>query len=63
MAYMKGCNPLTQQNRGEALELLYFKDGRHMPDHPYHSRYTGLWQSYHDMPCQDSDTFISTESC
>lgn len=33
----------NQLDRVKHLELLYFRDGRHKPDHPYHSRYTGLF--------------------
>lgn len=33
----------AQFDRVTKLELLYMKDGRYRLDHPYHSRYTGLF--------------------
>lgn len=34
----------AQFDRVKKLELLYLQDGRHRPDHPYHSLYTGLYR-------------------
>lgn len=36
----------AQLFRVKNLELLYFKDGRHRPDHPFHSLYTGLYAQF-----------------
>lgn len=36
---------LQQQARQEALDAMYFADGRDEPMHELHSRYTGLAQS------------------
>ena len=42
----------AQFERVRRLELLYFRDGRHHPDHPYHSLYTGLYlQSQSPTSC------------
>lgn len=42
----------SQLSRVKNLELLYLKDGRHRPDHPYHALYTGLYaQSQSPTPC------------
>lgn len=42
-------NPLdsvVQLARVEALDNLYFMDGRDDPTHEYHHTYTGLYQKY-----------------
>lgn len=36
------CDPISQQQRQDALETRYAEDGRHDPDHPLHCLYTGL---------------------
>jgi hypothetical protein len=36
----------ADQARQDKLEELYAADGRHDPNHPMHSLYTGLWESY-----------------
>jgi hypothetical protein len=36
----------ADQARQDKLDELYAVDGRHDPNHPMHSLYTGLWAAY-----------------
>lgn len=40
------CDPVVQQARQDALDMLYLIDGRDAVDHPLHALYTGLAQQY-----------------
>lgn len=40
------CNPIEQQAIQDRLDRWYEEDGRHEPDHPLHSLYTGLAEKY-----------------
>lgn len=53
--FMKGCNPVVQLARQWRIDDLYAMDGRHNPEHPAHSTYTGLWAQYVGEPCKDED--------
>lgn len=44
----EGSTPEYENNRSKFLEFLYLLDGRDAPDHPMHSLYTGLAQSFRE---------------
>ena len=40
----------AQMARVHLLEELYIRDGRDIPEHPWHGRYTGLYLKYYSAP-------------
>lgn len=40
----------AQMARVHLLEELYIRDGRDIPEHPWHGFYTGLYLKYYGAP-------------
>ena len=45
----------AQMDRVHLLEELYIRDGRDIPEHPWHGFYTGLYLKFYGAPNSTSN--------